>query len=165
MSLCLHDHHEGLHPVHSANDVLSRLDDIEQFCQQQGLRFTALRKQVLQMILRADGPIGAYDLLAGLDTNGSRRAAPPTVYRSLDFLLEQGFIHRLSSINAYIPCCHPREGHQAAFLICQNCQQVQETSAASLIQALADLAAAGDFVPKQTSIEISGLCGRCRNEQ
>lgn len=165
MSVCQHDHQDGVHLVHSADEVALRLGDIEQFCQQQGLRLTTLRKQVLQMILQADGPIGAYDLLAGLDTEGGRRAAPPTVYRSLDFLLEQGFIHRLSSINAYIPCCHPREGHQAAFLICQNCQQVQETSAASLIQALADLAAAGDFVPKQTSIEISGLCGRCRNEQ
>ncbi len=65
-----------------------------------------------------------------------RPAAPPTVYRTLDFLLEKGLIHRLTSINAYIPCCHPREGHQAAFLICTDCKSVKEASAQGLLQQL-----------------------------
>jgi Fur family zinc uptake transcriptional regulator len=160
MSTCTHSHNDELHHVHHGVDIAQRLAEMTLHCQQQGLRLTPLRLQVLDMILRADRPMGAYDLLAGLDRDG-KRAAPPTAYRALDFLLEQGFIHRLASINAYIPCCHPREGHQAAFLICQKCQQVSETSAASLVQTLASIAAAGQFVPQHTLIEISGLCGRC----
>ena len=93
--------------------------------------------------------------------DNERPAAPPTVYRTLDFLMEQGFIHRLASINAYIPCCHPREGHQAAFLICQKCQTVQETSASHLMDSLYQVAASGHFTPKHTIIEITGICQQC----
>ena len=163
MTRCSHSHDDDLHDVHHGQTVAQRLDDMRVQCQQQGLRLTPLRLQVMELILRADRPIGAYDILASLDRDG-KRAAPPTAYRALEFLLEQGFIHRLASINAYIPCCHPRAGHQAAFLICQKCQQVSETSASSLVQTLAQLAAAGQFTPQSTLIEISGLCGKCRHE-
>ncbi len=77
--------------------------------------------------------MGAYDLLAKIKSNADRPAAPPTVYRTLDFLLEKGLIHRLTSINAYIPCCHPREGHQAAFLICTDCKSVTEVLCTRII--------------------------------
>ena len=93
-----------------------------------------------------------------------RPAAPPTVYRTLDFLLEKGFIHRLTSINAYIPCCHPREGHQAAFLICTECHTVKEASAKGLIQELNHLAASDHFNAHHSIIEISGICQQCSNK-
>ena len=53
-------------------------------------------------------PLGAYDLAELLGPKG-RRLAPITVYRALDFLMEQGLVHRLASQNAYIACPeHPR---------------------------------------------------------
>lgn len=165
MSSCTHSDHshdDALHGVHDAHSIEARLEEAEQTCLQSGSRLTPLRREVLGLILAANAPIGAYDLLAKMKRSNERSAAPPTVYRTLDFLLEQGFIHRLASINAYIPCCHPRAGHQAAFLICQNCHQVQETSALQLMDSLGQVAASGDFVARHTMIEMSGLCQNCQ---
>lgn len=163
----LHSHDDTLHGVHTgAHDqqlIEQRLLEAEQACVQSGSRLTPLRREVLELILLANAPVGAYDLLAKMKRQSERPAAPPTVYRTLDFLLEQGFIHRLASINAYIPCCHPRAGHQAAFLICQQCHQVQETSAMQLMDSLDQLAASGQFSARQTIIEISGLCQQCQS--
>ena len=156
------NHNNELHGVHDHGNVEQRILEAEQLCLKEGVRLTPLRKEVLSLILSAHAPMGAYDLLAKLKGKSERPAAPPTVYRTLDFLLEQGFVHRLASINAFIPCCHPREGHQAAFLICQKCHNVQETSANSLLSELSQLSAQGHFKAQHSTIEISGICQQCQ---
>lgn len=155
-------HVNTLHKVHDHPDTAQRLFEAEQLCNETGARLTPLRKQVLELILNAQGPMGAYELLAQLKGSNSRPAAPPTIYRTLDFLLEKGFIHRLSSINAYIPCCHPRAGHEAAFLICNQCHKVTEASAQGLLQQLAELSSADHFQVQHSSIEITGICQQCQ---
>lgn len=164
MNLCSHEHHDTLHGVHDHQNVETRLLEAESICSAAGARLTPLRKEVLELILNATGPVGAYDLLAKLKGSSERPAAPPTVYRTLDFLLEKGFIHRLTSINAYIPCCHPRAGHQAAFLICSKCHIVKEASAKGLIEQLDQLADSDEFNAHHSIIEISGLCQQCSNK-
>lgn len=164
MSSCSHEHHNALHGVHDHPNVEQRLADAERFCATTGVRLTPLRKEVLELILNASTPMGAYDLLAKIKNDSDRPAAPPTVYRTLDFLLDNGFIHRLTSINAYIPCCHPREGHQAAFLICTECKSVKEASAQGLLDQLATLAESDNFSAHHSIIEISGICQQCRNK-
>lgn len=162
MSLCSHTQHDdNLHGVHDHGSIDDRILEAERLCALEGARLTPLRKEVLSLIFAANAPIGAYDLLAKLKGKSERPAAPPTVYRTLDFLLEQGLVHRLTSINAFIPCCHPREGHQAAFLICQKCHSVKETSANNLFDELAQIAAQGAFKAKHSIIEISGICQKC----
>ena len=164
MSLCSHGHHDTLHGVHDHHNVETRLSEAELLCSASGARLTPLRKEVLELIFNATGPVGAYDLLAKMKSASDRPAAPPTVYRTLDFLLEKGLIHRLTSINAYIPCCHPREGHQAAFLICSQCHVVKEASAQGLIQQLDHLADSDGFKAHHSIIEISGLCQSCAKQ-
>ena len=164
MSLCSHEHPDTLHGVHDHHNTEARLDEAETLCTATGARLTPLRKEVLELILNASGPVGAYDLLAKLKGTSDRPAAPPTVYRTLDFLLEKGLIHRLTSINSYIPCCHPRAGHQAAFLICSQCHIVKEASAKGLIQELDHLAASDQFKAHHSIIEISGICQQCSNK-
>ena len=161
MSLCSHEHHNALHGVHDHHNVATRLAEAESLCAATGARLTPLRKEVLELILTAHGPMGAYDLLAKIKSESDRPAAPPTVYRTLDFLLEKGLIHRLTSINAYIPCCHPREGHQAAFLICTECHIVKEASSEGLLQQLDALATSDHFTAQHSIIEISGKCQNC----
>ena len=165
MSSCSHEHHNALHGVHDHHNVETRLAEAENLCAIAGARLTPLRKEVLELILNATGPMGAYDLLAKIKSESDRPAAPPTVYRTLDFLLEKGLIHRLTSINAYIPCCHPREGHQAAFLICTDCKNVTEASAQGLLKQLDALSASDQFTAHHSIIEISGICQQCRNKQ
>lgn len=164
MSLCSHEHHDTLHGVHDHHNVSQRLLEAESICTTAGSRLTPLRKEVLALILNASRPMGAYDLLAKIKSDSDRPAAPPTVYRSLDFLLEKGLIHRLTSINAYIPCCHPREGHQAAFLICTECKTVKEASAQALLQQLDAISSSDGFTAHHSIIEISGTCQQCHNK-
>ena len=164
MSLCSHEHHNALHGVHDHHNVDQRLAEAESLCAATGARLTLLRKEVLELIIKASAPMGAYDLLAKIKSESDRPAAPPTVYRTLDFLLEKGLIHRLTSINAYIPCCHPREGHQAAFLICTECKVVKEASAQGLLEQLDQLAASDRFSPHHSIIEISGKCQQCNSK-
>ncbi|MDV2470155.1 transcriptional repressor [Acinetobacter chinensis] len=165
MSSCSHEHHNALHGVHDHHNTESRLTEAEALCASTGARLTPLRKEVLELILNASGPMGAYDLLAKIKSESDRPAAPPTVYRTLDFLLEKGLIHRLTSINAYIPCCHPREGHQAAFLICTECRRVKEASAQGLLQQIDEIATSDQFGAHHSIIEISGICQQCRSKQ
>ena len=82
-----------------------QLDYAARLCANQGGRMTPQRRDVLGLILRADTPVGAYDLLEQLK-HASGRPAPPTVYRALDFLLEHGLIHRIERLSAFVPCTH-----------------------------------------------------------
>ena len=160
---CHHQHH-----VHQ-DDPAVRLAQAKAHCESRGVRFTPLREEVLSLILSADRPLGAYDLISALqrsrhatDSQKSKNIAPPTIYRSLEFLLNEGLIHQLSSINAYVPCCHPRSEHAAAFLICAKCHSVEECSNLP-VQAVIDFAKndAG-FAIERSTIEFKGICRACQ---
>src|SRR3546814_15878980 len=97
----------------------------ERACHVRGLRLTPVRARVLGLVADAGQPIKAYDLLelirAGKDAGGegAGAAAPPTVYRALAFLLANGFIHKLESVNAFVACSHPSTAqHYVPLLIC-----------------------------------------------
>jgi len=142
------------------------LSHARQICAGRGARLTDLRRQVLGLILDAEGPTGAYDLLDRL--RGTRRtAAPPTVYRALDFLLEQGLIHRVERLSAFVGCVsHGADqlGHAAQFLICRRCGQVTEIDDHALAHALSEAAARTGFTVGKATIEAEGLCAVCRKE-
>jgi Fur family zinc uptake transcriptional regulator len=139
------------------------LNHAGQICAGRGARLTDLRRQVLGLILDAEGPTGAYELLDRL--RGTRRtAAPPTVYRALDFLLGQGLIHRVERLSAFVGCVsHGAEqhGHAAQFLICRHCGQVTELDDHVLAHALAVAAARTGFTVGKATIEAEGLCAEC----
>ena len=84
------------------------------------MRFTKIRQHVFSLIWSGHQPIGAYAILEALKTDYPR-AAPPTVYRALDFLIEIGLIHRIESMNAFVGCTHPDKRHTGQFLICESC--------------------------------------------
>jgi Fur family zinc uptake transcriptional regulator len=136
------------------------MQDVEQRCRQRGLRLTPTRKRVLELVLSADGPVKAYDLLDQLKAE-QPNAAPPTVYRALDFLLEHHFIHRLESLNAFVSCFHPAESHQGQFLICDRCRAVIEIHDPGLTRHLREAAEQEDFHPSRQVLEIYGLCEDC----
>lgn len=135
--------------------------EVEQHCRQRGLRLTPTRRRVLELVLAADGPVKAYDLLDQLKTE-QPGAAPPTIYRALDFLLENDFIHRLETLNAFVSCFHPHESHQGQFLICEHCHSVTEIHNDALTDQLRQAARQDDFEPTRQVLEIYGLCGSCR---
>ncbi|WP_413680426.1 transcriptional repressor [Psychrobacter sp. I-STPA6b] len=170
----MHSHDSGhLHDVHHMTDdaIQNRLRTAEQQCLLNGSRFTSLRRQVYSLILASDKPLGAYDLIQHLQDKRKKQAgssaknvAPPTIYRTLEFLLDQGFIHQLTSINAFVPCCHPRDKHFAAFLICNHCHRVQECSTLPINEVISFTKDEVGFAVTQSVMEMTGVCAPCQTQ-
>ncbi|MDA1098458.1 MAG: Fur family transcriptional regulator [Proteobacteria bacterium] len=153
-----------------ARCILAALDAAEVACARRGERLTPLRRRVLELIWGGHRPVGAYDLLALLqDERG--RVAPPTVYRTLDFLCGQGLVHRLESLQAFIGCGRTGDHmggrgngrHAAHFLICQDCGVAVEVRDGRLDGAISGLAGRAGFTITDETIELSGRCATCRN--
>jgi Fur family zinc uptake transcriptional regulator len=133
---------------------------VEELCASRGLRFTALRRRVLELVWQGHRPVRAYDVLARLGRE-HRGAAPPTVYRALDFLLEHGFVHRIESLNAYVGCGEPGAVHAGQFLICRDCQATAELDDPAIARMVGKKAKALGFAPDRQTIEVTGLCPDC----
>ncbi|UFN47497.1 transcriptional repressor [Roseomonas sp. OT10] len=140
------------------------LDRAAAACEARGAQLTPLRRQVLALVLAAEQPIGAYALLDRLKAERPG-AAPPTVYRALDFLLEQGFIHKVERLNAYVGCVEADHGHghdhPHQFLICGRCGTTREMADEAVTRAVAAAAARAGFRPAHATVEVEGLCARC----
>ncbi len=132
----------------------------ETICAERGARLTAIRRRVLEIIWGGHRPIGAYDVLEQLSTE-EKRAAPPTVYRALDFLLEHGLVHRVASLNAYVGCAEPGHGGEGQFLICAQCGAAAELRDSPVNEAIEAAAHARGFVATTHTVEISGVCPNC----
>ncbi len=145
----------------SAETVSAALDRAQAKSLERGFQWTAPRRRVYELMLQAGGPVKAYDLME-LFSEG-RAAKPPTVYRALDFLEEQGLVHRIASINAFVACEVERPGHVAAFLICDCCGSAQEFEPGP-VRVAATAAKARSFQPREVSLEVRGRCGRCAPE-
>ncbi|MTJ81431.1 MAG: transcriptional repressor [Telmatospirillum sp.] len=146
-----------------AGCVKSALDAAAACCEKHGARFTALRRRVLELVWTSHEPIGAYALLDTLKAEG-QAAAPPTVYRALDFLIEQGLVHRLERLNAFVGCPHPDSRHSAHFLICTECGRAAELRDNPAIDAAIRQAAdAFGFTVSRQTIEVEGICPDCRD--
>jgi Fur family transcriptional regulator, zinc uptake regulator len=137
------------------------LAEAEAACRHKGLRFTALRRSVLTLIWTRHAPVKAYDILERLRREGRRAAAPPTVYRALEFLLEAGLVHRIESLNAYVGCGGAGTPHVGQFLICRRCSAVAELDTPAIAKALAADARRLGFRADRQTIEIRGLCAEC----
>lgn len=152
-----HDH------AHCVDQALAAAEGI---CAERGARLTPLRRQVLELVWRSHEPIGAYDVLAKLQREGDagedgRPAAPPTVYRALDFLLKHRLVHRIESMNAYVGCPHPDSEHSGQFLICTRCGNAVEIDGPEIRHAIAEHARGIGFAIERITVEVSGLCPKC----
>jgi Fur family zinc uptake transcriptional regulator len=154
--------HAQDHHAHAA-DALARA---ERLCRERGLRLTPIRRRALEALHADHRPVGAYDLADRMSPAGGRRLAPITIYRALDFLVEQGFVHRLSSRNAYVACLHGHgAGEVVAFLICETCGGVDEDSSPAIREAVAAITNGRRFASTHQVVEIVGRCEHCRGER
>ncbi len=137
------------------------LAEAEKLCQANGARLTELRSAVLKLILDAPGPLTAYQLLDQLKAI-RRSAVPPTVYRALDFLIENGLVHKIEQLNAFIPCSDTHHDHQdVQFLICDTCGTVAEIEDRAIARALAKAAEKQGFLRSKAVVELDGTCAAC----
>lgn len=140
--------------------VAAILADAERLCAERQARLTRQRRRVLEIVAAGHAAVGAYEVMDRLADDG-RRPSPITVYRALDWLIAQGLVHRLASLNAYVACSRSRAEHGAQFLICRACGTVGELSSDPVAQAIAAAASSAGFAVGQPVVEVIGLCARC----
>ena len=143
---------------HCIEDALRTADDL---CTARGVRFTSLRRRILEMVWQGHKAVKAYDLLDQLAEEGGS-AKPPTVYRVLEFLIAEGFVHKIKSLNAYVGCPHPGRPHVSQFLICERCAGIEETNSMILDDAIEQAAAKAGFHILGRTIELRGICSDCQ---
>lgn len=124
---------------------------------------TRLREQVLSLVWQSHRPLGAYDILDSLNAGG-RKAAPPTVYRTLDFLQQMGLVHRIASLNAFVGCNQPDHRHTGCFLICDQCHNVLEIKATRIHEAIEAESNEQGFRQRGAVVEVNGLCPGCQDQ-
>ncbi len=129
-------------------------------CAAEKIRFTPVRRKVLEILLQEHRAMGAYDILDRLREDGFG-SQPPVAYRALDFLVAHGFVHKIERLNAFIACAHPGAAHAPAFMICRVCDAVAETQAAMPAGALGAAARAAGFRIERTVVEAEGVCPAC----
>ncbi len=164
------NHQENAFPVggHDHGKCLARaLGHAEEVCRSRGARLTELRRRVLELIWRSHAPIGAYEVLDRLRRE-KPNAQPPTVYRALDFLAGYGLVHRIESLNAFVGCCLPENGHYhghaGQFLICRACGAAAEMNDPRIDAAILSSARDAGFTVGRGTIEVEGICPNCADE-
>lgn len=133
----------------------------ERHCSARGSKLTALRRQVLELVLNYEGVVKAYEVLADLQRERGI-AAPPTVYRALDFLVEHGLLHRVEALNGFIVCDHFECKHEGLILVCETCGKVQELDATECMQALRAASTASGFQVRPQNLVLTGICRGCQ---
>jgi Fur family zinc uptake transcriptional regulator len=146
-----------------AKCVSAALDTAEQLCVVRGVQLTPIRLQVLKLIWESHQAVKAYELLDRIKPL-KQEAKPATIYRALDFLIEQGLIHRIESLNAFIGCHYSGQQHEQLLLICKQCHEVEERSAPEVMGALSSEIRQAHFTAHSKAIEIHGICAKCAKE-
>lgn len=160
-----HDHGHGdcAHADTRRSQAPAAMADAEKLCRERGVRLTDLRRSVLEALYETHRPLGAYDLADILAARTAKRVAPITVYRVLEFLTEQGFVHRLVTRNAFIACPHQHDADDVTvFLICSQCGGVDEMESRAVNTAIGDLLKKSRFASAAKIVEIDGICGHCQ---
>lgn len=144
----------------------------ETLCAQRSQRLTPIRRQVLEVLLESHKPLGAYEIMdraaahGGSPAASGRSPAPITIYRALDFLRDNGLVHRIESRNAFVACVNNHASEDmVVFLICEHCGAVGEAASAAVGDQLKAAARAAGFTPKAPVIEIGGVCAHCRQHE
>lgn len=140
--------------------IAEALDAAQAMCATRKLQFTPARRRVLEILLQEHRAMGAYEILPQLAEAGLG-SQPPVVYRALDFLVQNGLVHRVERLNAYTACAHPGQDHVPAFLICRACKAVAEAETALDQGRLGHAAQAADFTIERVVVEAEGLCPSC----
>lgn len=144
-----------------ASCIVGCIETVATQCKAQGLQFTPVRKRVLEILLQEHRALGAYEILDRLREEGLG-SQPPVAYRALDFLVSNGFAHKIERLNAFIACTHPGEDHAPVFMICRLCNAVAEAQTIPDKGQLGKVARNAGFTIERTVVEAEGLCPKCQ---
>jgi Fur family zinc uptake transcriptional regulator len=137
------------------------LDAAEAACRQAGARLTRLRRDVLALLLAAERPLTAYEILERLRPK-DRAATAAGVYRSLEFLTAHRLAHRIESSKAFVACVFPEHAHPSQVLVCRRCGTAVETEDRQVVEAAENLGRRLGFALDRGALELTGLCHGCQ---
>ncbi len=137
-------------------------DQVEAACLGRGLQMTALRREIVGILAQADQPLGAYTIIQKLSEAQNRIVAPPTVYRTLDFLVENGFVVKIESRQAYVACDHIGHDHHGIVFSCSKCGRASEVDSPTIDKDLQSIAETLGFTIERKVLEVAGTCAACR---
>ena len=147
-------------PHDHARCIQQAVATAEKVCAARRVNLTPLRKRIFEIVWRQHEPIGAYAILAELSRD-REKAAPPTVYRALEFLQQAGLVHRLDTLNAFLGCDRPEDEHAGQFLVCSVCRRVAEIESSAVSRALQERARSLGFRLEASTVEIKAVCTHC----
>jgi Fur family transcriptional regulator, zinc uptake regulator len=125
-----------------------------------GFRATPLRCGVLRVLEKVGRPIGAHEILERVNENLGRQLAPPSIYRTLDFLLERKLAIRIVSLNAFL-AVSSLISEDCIVCLCDGCGHAEIARSSSLSWSTHQAAADLGFRVTKPIIELHGLCIRC----
>ena len=140
--------------------VGNSIKEAEKYCKENYLNFTPVRRKVLEILLQKNKALGAYEILDLLREAGFKYQ-PPVAYRALDFLVKNGFAHKIEQLNSFVGCVHPGKDHSPAFMICTNCNFVSEEEATNSDFSISKIGSRSGFKVATAIIEARGLCQSC----
>ncbi len=146
-----------------ATCIQSSIEKIGEHCVKAGLQLTPVRRRVLEILLQEHRALGAYELLDFLRDEGLG-SQPPVIYRALDFLVNNGFVHKIERLNAFVACTDPSHDHAPTFLICKACDAIAESQTELETSVLAKAANDAGFKIERTVVEAEGICPKCQTE-
>jgi Fur family transcriptional regulator, zinc uptake regulator len=131
-------------------------------CVAHGGHLTRLRKEVLQQLHQSPEGLKAYAILKRIQ-GGFPSVSATTVYRALEFLVEQGLAHRLPGHNLFTAC---RLVHNPVrpclFLVCRSCRIVIEMEDDGVARTLEHCLGRTGYRLEDPSVELSALCPTCQ---
>lgn len=140
------------------------VEHVETSCRERGLQMTALRREIVGIFAQAAQPLGAYAIIQKLSDAQKRPVAPPTVYRTLDFLVENGFVVKIESRQTFVACGHHHHEHNGHGLLfsCARCGRASEVESAAVEREVEAIAGRLAFIVERKVLEIEGVCEQCR---
>ncbi len=152
-------------PTHNHDSCRNKaVKAADKLCAERGVQLTPIRRKTLELIWKSHRAVKAYDLLDQIKPL-QQSVKPATVYRALDFLLEQGLIHRVESLNAFIGCTCSERQHEQLLLICLRCHEVEERPGKLVMQAVSQELSHAGFTPYHKAIEVQGICKHCKQPE
>jgi Fur family transcriptional regulator, zinc uptake regulator len=138
---------------------------IRQYCHEQSCEMTPIRAVVLEHLWASAQPSKAYAMIDVLRSRGVGAPKPATVYRTLEYLSASGLVHKVHSLNAYVPCNHPGRHQGCQLLICQQCTTTRECCETGVARNLPSGEAFPGFQPTHAVVEVFGTCADCRDSK
>lgn len=120
------------------------------------------------VLLASATPLSAYEIVDRYKTQFQESLPVMSVYRMLDFLIQEKLVHKLETAGQYMSCAHIACDHQhetPQFLICDRCGSVKEVGIKKrIIEELERSIQSTGFMLAQKQLELHGVCEHCQSQ-